>query len=186
MRKIPPNASSEEESQVLPEQEETFIKEEIGLTGEDETLLKTEAETNPISEETEAPPRTEEGNALILPVRTSDPETNKIPETSDAHISAEAKTGETEDNELRITESTEQLALPQETLKQTSEKDDTTSVSGSVFALKEDISDISTESEIREPEKYHSEIIEEPDGELVQFNERFRTYKIGEGQYTTI
>lgn len=52
----PPNASSEEESPVLPEQEETFTKEKIGLTGEDETLLKTEAETNPISEETEAPP----------------------------------------------------------------------------------------------------------------------------------
>ncbi len=60
----------------------------------------------------------------------------------------------------------------------------------SVIVPEEELSiteeELSTESEIREPEEYHSEIIEEPDGELVQFNERFRTYKIGEGQYTTI
>ena len=57
------------------------------------------------------------------------------------------------------------------------------SVSESVFAFQEEIS---TESEIREPEPYHFETLDEPDGELVQFNERFRTYQIGEGQYTTI
>jgi hypothetical protein len=92
------------------------------------------------------------------------PRTHRL-ETFDARASEEAENGVAEDNELTVTESTEQVTLHTETLEQTSEKDDTTSVSGSVFALKEDISDISTESEIREPEPYHFEIPELGDGD---------------------
>ncbi|WP_367566765.1 DNRLRE domain-containing protein [Lacrimispora sp.] len=44
------------------------------------------------------------------------------------------------------------------------------------------------EEEVREPEAYYDydQYMDEPEGELVQFNESYRTYRIGEDQYVTV
>lgn len=39
---------------------------------------------------------------------------------------------------------------------------------------------------LRAPEIFYEEIIDEPDGELVQFEDSYRTYETGEGEYTTV
>lgn len=41
-------------------------------------------------------------------------------------------------------------------------------------------------AELREPEQFYEEAIDEPDGLLVEFNELYRTYQIGEGEYISI
>lgn len=41
-------------------------------------------------------------------------------------------------------------------------------------------------AELREPEAFYEPVIEEPDGELVQFNDHYRTYRIGEGEYISV
>lgn len=43
-----------------------------------------------------------------------------------------------------------------------------------------------SEAERREPEFFYEDLINEPDGILVQFNDRYRTYQVGEGEYVTI
>ncbi|MFQ9705166.1 MAG: hypothetical protein ACLR0U_31520 [Enterocloster clostridioformis] len=42
------------------------------------------------------------------------------------------------------------------------------------------------EKEAREPEDFYDDLIEEPEGELVQFNDRYRTYQTGDGEYITV
>ena len=42
------------------------------------------------------------------------------------------------------------------------------------------------EKEAREPEDFYDDLIEEPEGELVQFNDRYRTYQTGDGEYVTV
>ncbi|WP_166445814.1 DNRLRE domain-containing protein [Enterocloster lavalensis] len=51
--------------------------------------------------------------------------------------------------------------------------------------LPEDIASPS-EAELRAPEIFYEDMIDEPDGELVQFNDAYRTYETGEGSYTTV
>lgn len=45
-----------------------------------------------------------------------------------------------------------------------------------------------SDADLREPEQFYDldSLIDEPDGILVQFNERYRTYEVGDHEYTTI
>jgi len=47
-------------------------------------------------------------------------------------------------------------------------------------------SEAEASTEVREPEEYYTEVIDEPAGDLVQFEDGYRTYEVGEKQYVTI
>lgn len=41
-------------------------------------------------------------------------------------------------------------------------------------------------AELREPEEFYEDAMEEPDGLLVEFNELYRTYQVGDGEYVSV
>ena len=99
----------------------------------------------------------------------------------------ESKPGESQSGESKPGESQSEESQPEESTPGTGIDESLPEESKPEAGLLEK-PEIATPSEAREPESYYNydEYIDEPDGVLVQFNEAYRTYQTGDGEYVTI
>lgn len=108
------------------------------------------------------------------PVEESKPfeeETEEEPETEKAE-EEESETEKAEEEESKPG-LTQEETLPEESLEEEKKE-------------KYPKDEEATPSELRMPENYYDPVIDEPAGTLVQFNNRYRTYEVGDHEYITI
>ena len=146
-----------------------------------EEVPETDEETEAEEPETDEESRPEESEESEPEESQSEEET--VPdETEESRPNDEQKPTEGETQEETEAEKPEKEedsekpeSLPEETLPEDSLEE------------KEKLpEEEATPSELRMPENFYEPVIDEPDGTLVQFNDRYRTYEVGDHEYVTI
>lgn len=146
-----------------------------------EEVPETDEETEAEEPETDEESRPEESEEEESEESQSEEET--VPdETEESRPNDEQKPTEGETQEETEAEKPEKEedsekpeSLPEETLPEDSLEE------------KEKLpEEEATPSELRMPENFYEPVIDEPDGTLVQFNDRYRTYEVGDHEYVTI
>lgn len=151
----------------------------VDFTSPDALTLE-ELGLDPKETETE---ETEDGTSETASTDSSD-ETNTVetPEVEESH-EEEINPSETDAEETSPSETDSEETSPSETVEKESGTEETGKSNSGTEGIKEEEQD-----EAREPELYYDydQYIDEPEGQLVQFNESYRTYRTGEGQYVTV
>ena len=162
------DGSEETPAQTEPDGEEQKPSGEGSITEETEEGKEPETEESrpegsdeDQTEESRPDPRPEEG--------TASEETEEDPVDETKEPSAQEGAGDAASKPEKLPEE----SLPEETLEE-EEKE----------KLPKD--EEATPSELRMPENFYEPVIDEPDGTLVQFNDRYRTYEVGDHEYVTI
>jgi len=154
---------------------EVLTLEELGLDQNETEAVVTEDDSSETaamdpSDETntaETPEVEESNEAEAGPEETDVEETSPTEKESGTEETGTEETGKS-DSGPEGTKEESSTSLPEESEK--------------IDKLQEE------QEEAREPELYYDydQYINEPEGQLVQFNESYRTYRTGEGQYVTV
>ncbi|MFV0240880.1 MAG: DNRLRE domain-containing protein, partial [Lacrimispora sphenoides] len=144
--------------------------------------------------ETEAAVAEDDASETAATDSSDETNTAETPEVEESH-EAETSPAGTDEEETSPADTDGKASGTEETGKEETGKSDsgsegTKEESGTSLPEENKKVDITLEGqeEAREPELYYDydQYIDEPEGQLVQFNESYRTYRTGEGQYVTV